>query len=93
MQGSNINNQLRPPVNDPIAGNLMLSDIWLRYFNYLYQTLLTPLQYGISVPSLTTSQRDSNAAYAQQRLIMNTDTSELQINIGNTWYKVGLTAA
>lgn len=92
MQG-NISNKILPPVNDPYGNDgKMFADIWLRYFNNLYQTLLTALQNGISVPSFTQSQIDSNPSLGQQVFVNNTTTNTLQIKIGSTWYNVTLTA-
>lgn len=92
-----LQNQIRPPVNDEVvADDKMLSTIWLRYFNYLYQVLIAALQNGISLPSLTTSQRDDSQVYAQQRWLYITDATaghEVQININGTWYYTTLTPA
>lgn len=88
-------NKLLPPLHDDITRNNQLTDIWLRYFNNLYQVLLASLQNGIGVPSLTTAQRNNSPTYAQQIWLHITDAAagkEMQINLNGTWYYATLTA-
>jgi hypothetical protein len=91
-----IQNQIRPPLQDEVVGtDRIVTSIWLRYFNNLYQLLVAILQKGISLPSLTTSQRDSDSSYNQQRWLYITDAAagkEVQININGIWYYATLTA-
>ena len=90
-------NQIRPPINDaPTKSGSKLSDIWFRYFNNIYTSYLDTLTYGISVPTITTAQRDADGKYKLSRFIINTDATpgpapQLQIWFNNAWQIVTVT--
>ena len=71
-----------PPVYDPLTknDNDYISDIWITWISTFGETLSGYLsQYGIFIPNLTTSQRNTIQSPQLGQLIYNTSTNELQV--------------
>lgn len=76
-----------PPVNNPISDkDGMISDTWRQWITNYHQSLTGYLsQYGIMLPPLTTTQRNSMINIPEFVVIGNKTTGEPQIYLGGSW--------
>lgn len=70
-----------PPIYDELVeSNKLMSDIWVAWISTFGQTLAGYLgQYGMFVPQVTTTQRNTIQSPQLGQMIYNTTTNELQI--------------
>ncbi len=75
------------PTYDPIVKDkVYLSNIWSDFFETFVETLQSYLsQNGISVPRITTDQRDALSAVENGRIIYNTTINKFQGYENNAW--------
>lgn len=73
-----------PPLMDAIASqNGMLSDIWRQFLSTNYNSIIGYLtQYGMLLPQITTTVRNSIINPPLGMIIYNTTTNEVQAYIG-----------
>lgn len=76
------------PTYDPLIkeGSVKMSDIWVTAMTTFIQTLTEYLtQYGVSLPPITTSQRDSLHNVKNGTLIYNTTLEKCQKRENGVW--------
>lgn len=77
------------PVYDAITENDHLSPTWRNWFASLIDTITAYLSpYGIFIPKMSTTDRDTIQTPQTGQLIFNTTTDTLQIYLSTGWENV-----
>lgn len=76
------------PLDDPLVkkGTLDMSAVWTDFMGTFYQNLIGYLtQYGMLVPQVTTTQRDTIQSPQNGQMIYNTTLGSAQYFKAGTW--------